>query len=48
MAFAKPKALLRQADERTVEARWSAIGRIAEAFSPAKCANSFSGYDPDR
>ena len=48
-AFAKLKALLRKAAERTVEDLWSAIGRIADAFTPAECANCFSacGYDPD-
>jgi transposase len=48
-AFAKLKALLRKAAERTVDGLWAAIGRIADAFSPAECANYFSacGYDPD-
>jgi transposase len=48
-AFAKLKALLRKAAERTVEALWAAIGRFADAFTPAECANYFSacGYDPD-
>ena len=48
-AFAKLKALLRKAAERTVDGLWSAIGRIVDLFSPAKCANYFSacGYDPD-
>ncbi|MGQ7794694.1 IS630 family transposase, partial [Faunimonas sp. B44] len=41
--------LLRRAAERTVEALWATIGRIADAFSPAECANYFSacGCDPD-
>lgn len=48
-AFAKLKAMLRKAAERTVDALWAAIGRIADAFTPAECANYFSacGYDPD-
>lgn len=48
-AFAKLKALLRKAAERTVDALWTAIGRIADAFTPAECANYFTacGYDPD-
>ncbi len=48
-AFAKLKALLRKAAERTVEGLWTAIGRIADAFTPDECANCFSacGYDPD-
>jgi len=48
-AFAKLKAMLRKAAERTVDALWAAIGRIADAFTPAECANYFSacGYDTD-
>jgi len=48
-AFAKLKALLRKAAERTVDGLWAAIGRIADAFSPTECANYFSAcrYDPD-
>ena len=48
-AFAKLKALLRKAAERTVEGLWSAIGRALDAFSLVECANYFSacGYDPD-
>ena len=48
-AFAKLKALLRKAAERTVEALWDAIGRPMDAFTPTECANYFSacGYDPD-
>ena len=48
-AFAKLKALLRKAAERTVEGLWSTIGRIADLFSPDECAKYFSacGYDPD-
>lgn len=48
-AFAKMKALLRKAAERTVEGLWSAIGRIVQTFTPQECANYFAaaGYDPD-
>ena len=48
-AFAKLKAMLRKAAERTVDALWSAIGRIVSTFSPADCANYFAaaGYDPE-
>jgi transposase len=46
-AFAKLKALLRKAAERTVEGLWQAIGRLIDAFTPAECANYFAaaGYD---
>jgi transposase len=37
--FAKLKALLRAAAERSVEALWSTIGRLLDRFSPAECAN---------
>jgi transposase len=48
-AFAKLKALLRKAAERTVEALWDAIGRFVDLFTPAECANYFAscGYDAD-
>jgi transposase len=48
-AFARLKAMLRKAAERTVDGLWSAIGRIVETFSPPECANYFAaaGYDPD-
>ena len=47
LAFAKLKALLRKAAERTVEALWTAIGRLLDAFTPTECANYFAaaGYD---
>ena len=47
-AFAKLKAMLRKAAERTVDALWAAIGRIVETFIPSECANYFvaAGYDP--
>ena len=46
-AFAKLKALLRKAGERTVEGFWAAIGRLLDAFTPDECANylAASGYD---
>ena len=46
-AFAKLKALLRKAAERTVEGLWTAIGRLIDAFTPTECANYFAaaGYD---
>jgi hypothetical protein len=49
MAFAKLKALLRKAAERTVEGLWSAIGRLVDTVTPNKCANFFAaaGYEPD-
>ncbi len=46
-AFAKLKALLRKAAERTVEGLWTKIGELLSAFSPDECANYFAaaGYD---
>jgi transposase len=48
-AFSKLKALLRKAAERTIDGLWSAIGRIADLFTPTECANYLSacGYDPE-
>jgi transposase len=48
-AFAKLKALLRKAAERTVDALRNRIGHIVDLFAPAECANYFSscGYDAD-
>ena len=48
-AFAKLKALLRKAAERTVTGLWRAIGRIVDLFTPTECANYFAaaGYDAD-
>ena len=47
-AFAKLKAMLRKAAERTVDGLWEAIGRIIETFTPAECTNYFAaaGYGP--
>ena len=48
-AFAKLKALLRKAAERSVEGLWTTVGHLLDAFTPAECANYFAaaGYDPD-
>ncbi len=47
MAFAKLKALLRMAAERTIPALWDAIGRLIERVTPTEAANDFAaaGYD---
>lgn len=37
--FAKLKALLRKAAERSIQALWATIGRLLDAFSPEECAN---------
>jgi transposase len=44
--FAKLKAMLRGAAERSVEGLWSTIGRLLDRFPPAECANYLanSGY----
>ena len=46
-AFAKLKALLRKAAERTVKGLWTAIGRLLEAFTQQECASylAAAGYD---
>jgi transposase len=46
-AFAKLKALLRAAAERTVDALWTTIGSLIDRFTPEECANYFAaaGYD---
>ncbi len=48
-AFAKLKALLRKEAARTIDALWSAIGRIIDLITPTECVNMFAatGYDPD-
>ena len=45
-AFAKYKAPLRKAAERTLESLWHTLGQIADFFSPAECRNLFNsaGY----
>ncbi len=40
-AFAKLKALLRKAAERTVDGLWAFLGRALDAFSPQECRNYF-------
>ena len=44
--FAKLKALLRKAAERTIEATWKRIGALLNEFTPQECANYFknAGY----
>jgi len=46
MAFAKLKALLRKAAERTIDRLWDKIGEILGTFSAEECANYFdhAGY----
>ncbi len=46
-AFAKLKALLRKAAERTVRAHWDRIRIVLEALTPTECANDFpaAGYN---
>ena len=46
-AFAKLKALLRKAAERTLDGLWTTIGSLLDAFTPGECANYFAaaGYD---
>ena len=48
-AFAKLKAALRKAAQRTVEGLWDTIGVLVDTFSPNECANYFAacGYDAD-
>jgi transposase len=45
-AFAKLKALLRKAAERTVDGLWTAIGRLLDLFPPEECINDLAnaGY----
>jgi transposase len=45
-AFAKLKALLRKAAERTVDNLWNTIGKLLDCFSADECANYLanSGY----
>jgi transposase len=44
--FAKLKALLRAAAERSRDALWTTIGRLLQRFAPSECANYLanSGY----
>ncbi len=45
-AFAKLKALLRKAAQRTVDGLWTVIGQLLNCFAPTECANYLvnSGY----
>ena len=47
-AFAKVKAALRTAAERSTEALWNRIGEIIHTYTPRECANYVraAGYDP--
>ena len=44
--FAKLKALLRKAAERSITATWQRIGQLLDAFTPQECSNYLrnSGY----
>jgi transposase len=46
--FAKLKALLRKAGERSIAGLWNCIAHLLDAFTPAECANYFrnAGYAP--
>jgi transposase len=46
LAFAKLKAMLRKAAERSIEALWRRIGLLLDRYSPQECANYFrhDGY----
>lgn len=48
-AFAKLKAMLRKAAERTIDGLWNAIGRIIDTVTPEECTNYFAaaGYDAE-
>ena len=47
-AFAKLKAHLRKAQERSIDALWHRIGDVLDLFKPTECSNFFanSGYAP--
>ena len=49
MAFAKIKALLRKAAERTVADLWGRIGEIIDLITPdeARAHLKAAGYDPN-
>ena len=48
-AFAKLKAMLRKAAERTIDGLWSTTAKIIDTFNPTECANYFAaaGYEPE-
>jgi hypothetical protein len=39
LLFAKLKALLRKAAERSIEDLWTRIGTLLDALTPQQCAN---------
>jgi transposase len=41
LSFAKLKSLLRKAQQRTVEALWTLLGKALDAYSPEECRNYF-------
>lgn len=45
-AFAKLKAHLRKAEERSIDSLWPRIGKLLDLFKPSECANFFAnaGY----
>lgn len=47
MAFAKLKAMLRKAGERTRDALWDRIGQMLDLFQPSECQNYIrhAGYN---
>lgn len=47
-AFAKLKAHLRKAQERSIDTLWPRIAKLLDLFKPAECANFFAnaGYAP--
>ena len=50
-AFAKLKACLRKAAQRTVDGLWATIGALVRTFTPVECTNYFQSQDtmqPDR
>ena len=50
--FAKLKAHLRKAQERSLDTLWQRIGILLDLFLPSQCANFFThagyAYEPDR
>lgn len=47
-AFARLRAMLRKAGERTASGLWTLISKLVDLFQRQECANYFSscGYDP--
>ena len=43
--FAKLKALLRKAAQRTIDATWTKIGQLLDRFTPTECANYIAHAD---